>query len=223
MFGPIIKTTTTKKLMDDGVLSGLKIDVIMLQYSNDDCKFVSKNCKKYQDEIDWLVNNEKRNKFIIATAFSQPKNTLVLFNFVGGHGERLYKYALDKSSEFGKEVYFVHGNIKVEERERIRQLVENKDNIIIFASYGTFSTGVNMKNLHTVIFAHPFKARIRNLQSIGRALRRSSGKESAKLVDIGDDLSYNGRKNVSLEHLVERLKIYESEQFEYVVRKRDLG
>jgi superfamily II DNA or RNA helicase len=222
MFGPIIKTTTTKKLMDDGVLSKLNIDVVMLRYRDDECKFVSKNCKKYQDEIEWLVSNERRNKFIVATAFSQPNNTLVLFNFVDGHGEGLYKYALDKAPEFGKEVYFVHGNVKVEEREHIRRLVEKKDNIIIFASYGTFSTGINMKNLHTVIFAHPFKARIRNLQSIGRSLRKSGGKESAKLVDIGDDLTYNGRRNVTLEHLIERLKIYESEQFEYVVRKRDL-
>jgi superfamily II DNA or RNA helicase len=207
--------------MDDGVLSKLEIDVVILRYRCEECDYVSKNCKMYQDEIDWLINHEKRNKFIISTAFSQPKNTLVLFNFVEDHGESLYKHAKERASEFGKEVFFVHGNVKVEEREHIRQLVEEKDNIVIFASYGTFSTGINMKNLHTVIFAHPFRARIRNLQSIGRSLRRSSGKESAKLIDIGDDLSYNKRRNITLEHLLERLRIYDAEQFEYSVRKLD--
>jgi superfamily II DNA or RNA helicase len=221
LFGPLLKTTTTKKLMDDGVLSKLEIDVVILRYRREECDYVSKNCKMYQDEIDWLVNHEKRNKFIISTAFSQPKNTLVLFNFVEDHGESLYKHAKERAPEFGKEVFFVHGNVKVEERERIRQLVEEKDNIVIFASYGTFSTGINMKNLHTVIFAHPFRARIRNLQSIGRSLRRSSGKESARLIDIGDDLSYNKRRNITLEHLLERLRIYDAEQFEYSVRKLD--
>jgi superfamily II DNA or RNA helicase len=222
MFGPVLKTTTTKQLMDVGVLAKLDIDVVMLRYTQDECKHVAKNCKKYQDEIKWLVDHDRRNKFIIATAFSQPRNTLVLFNFVEGHGEGLHKYAKERAHEFGKEVFFVHGNVKVEEREYIRRLVEQQDNIIIFASYGTFSTGINMKNLHSVIFAHPFKARVRNLQSIGRTLRKSSGKESAKLIDIGDDLTYNGSRNVTLEHLVERLKIYEAEQFEYIVRKRDL-
>jgi superfamily II DNA or RNA helicase len=222
MFGPILKTTSTKKLMDEGVLAKLKIDVVILQYSPEERKHVHKNCKTYHDEISWLVDHDKRNKFIVATALSQPKNTLVLFNFVEGHGERLYNLAKTYAKDLGKEVFFVHGDVSVEERERIRHLAEKQDNIIIFASYGTFSTGINIKNLHTVIFAHPFKARIRNLQSIGRSLRKSSGKEEAKLIDISDNLSYNSKRNVTLEHLLERLKIYGEEGFEYVVRERKL-
>lgn len=222
MFGPVFRTTSTKKLMDLGVLAKLNIDVVMLRYNLDECKYVLKNCKKYQDEIKWIVDHDRRNKFIVATAFSQPRNTLVLFNFVEGHGQGLYEYAKKYAAEFGKEVFFIHGDVKVDDRENIRRLVEKLNNIVIFASYGTFSTGINMKNLHTVILAHPFKARIRNLQSIGRTLRKSSGKESAKLVDIGDDLSYNNSRNTTFEHLIERLKIYESEQFEYVIRKFEI-
>lgn len=221
MFGVVIKTTTTKKLMNEGVLANLAIDVVILKYQKDECKDVYMNHRKYHDEIRWLVEHKKRNQYIIATALSQKNNTLVLFNFID-HGNKLYEMALKYADQFKKEVHFIHGNVDVEERERVRRIVETKNNIIIFASYGTFSTGINMKNLHTVIFAHPFKARIRNLQSIGRTLRKSTGKEKAKLIDIGDDLSYNNKNNVTFEHLIERMKIYESEQFEYELKKQQL-
>lgn len=98
---------------------------------------------------------------------------------------------------------------------------------ILLASYGTLAVGVNIKNLHTLIFCHPLKAKIRTLQSIGRILRTAEGKESVKLIDIVDDFSYNrGSKvqsNITLRHFFERLKIYESENFEYSITEYKLG
>lgn len=220
LFGVVTRTTTSSKLMDSGVLSKLKINAALLKYPKEESKWVAK--MKYQEEIDWLVAHPSRNAFIIASAFAQPQNTLVLFNYVEAHGEKLFERAQKAAARVGKEVFFVSGKTAVEERERIRAIVEKQNNVIVFASYGTFSTGINMKNLHTVIFAHPYKAKIKNLQSIGRVLRKSVGKDCATLIDIADDLSYNKRQNLTLRHFVERTKIYDAEDFEYTIKKHNI-
>ncbi len=219
LFGPIIDPTSTKQLMDSDVLTNLTIECDILVYSKEEISHVHKYCKTYQDEIEWLVNNERRNKFIIAKAFKQTNNTLVLFNFIEGHGQKLYDIAKAKAEEHNKQVFFIHGGVKVEIREEIRRIAEYSDNIIIFASYGTFSQGVNVRNLHSVIFAHPFKSKIRNLQSIGRILRKHDSKAEAKLIDIGDDLSVGSRQNIAYLHFIERLKIYNDEQFDYKIQR----
>jgi superfamily II DNA or RNA helicase len=117
----------------------------------------------------------------------------------------------------------VYGGTDAQQRENVRALTEKEYGAIIVASYGTFSTGISIKNLHNVIFASPSKSRIRNLQSIGRGLRISATKDSCNLYDIGDDLSWKSRKNFTLEHMVERIKIYNEEQFNYKLIKVDLN
>ena len=104
-----------------------------------------------------------------------------------------------------------------EERELVRKITEEETNAIIVASYGTFSTGINIRNLHNVVFASPSKSRIRNLQSIGRVLRKSKEKVSATLYDIADDITHNTKRNYTLNHLVERIKIYNEENFDYEI------
>ena len=100
-------------------------------------------------------------------------------------------------------------------KEQIREITEREVNSIIVASYGTFSTGINIKNLHNIVFASPSKSRIRNLQSIGRVLRKGTNKAKAILYDISDDCSVKSRKNYTLNHLIERIKIYNEENFNY--------
>ena len=112
-------------------------------------------------------------------------------------------------------MFFVYGGTDTEQREDIRRITETETDAIIVASYGTFSTGINIKNLHNIIFASPSKSRVRNLQSIGRGLRTSESKTSCKLYDIADDLTHNGKRNYTLNHLVERIKIYNEENFNY--------
>ena len=109
----------------------------------------------------------------------------------------------------------MHGGIGAQEREEVRSITENEFNAIIVASYGTFSTGINIRNLHNVVFASPSKSRIRNLQSIGRVLRKGNNKKEATLYDIGDDITYKSKKNYTLNHLIERIKIYNQENFNY--------
>jgi type I site-specific restriction endonuclease len=111
----------------------------------------------------------------------------------------------------------VYGGTDTQTREDIRAITENEKDAIIIASYGTFSTGINIRNIHNIVFASPSKSRIRVLQSIGRGLRQSKDKDSVKLFDIADDLTYKTKRNFTLRHFYERINIYKEEQFEYKI------
>ena len=139
---------------------------------------------------------------------------MILFNYVERHGIPLYELI---NSSTDRPVFFVHGGVDVDERENIRKITEEKTDAIIVASYGTFSTGINIRNLHNVIFASPSKSRIRNLQSIGRVLRKGDNKSKATLYDIADDISTDRGNNYTLNHLIERVKIYNQEKFSYEI------
>ena len=134
-----------------------------------------------------------------------------MFTRVETHGEPLFEL-INNSVKNNRKVFFVYGGVDTEDRERIRKITETEENAIIVASYGTFSTGINIRNLHNVIFASPSKSRVRNLQSIGRVLRKSEKKLKATLFDIADDITFNKKRNYTLNHLVERLKIYKEEK-----------
>lgn len=212
LFGPVKKVTTTKELIDQKHLSQFKIKCLVLRYTEEECKEVAK--KKYKQEIDYLVASDKRNKFIKNLAISLKGNTLLLFQYIEKHGKILHKLIEDEVGNRRK-VYFVYGGVEAEDRENIRLLVEMETDSIIIASYGTFSTGVNIRNLHNIIFASPSKSRVRNLQSIGRGLRLGENKQGCTLFDIADDMTHSSRKNYSLQHFIERVKIYNDERFEY--------
>ena len=171
---------------------------------------------EYEDEIQYLISHEKRNKFIKNLVLDLKGNSLVLFNRVESHGKPIYEL-INSSASNERKVFFVHGGVDTEQRENVREITEKENNAIIVASYGTFSTGINIKNLHNVIFASPSKSRIRNLQSIGRVLRKGENKTQAVLYDIADDTTYKSRKNYTLNHLIERIKIYNEENFNYEI------
>lgn len=219
LFGPVYKVTTTKQLMDSDQLAELKITALVLNYPDSIKKQNSK--LKYQEEMDFLVQFEPRNKFIRNLTINLSGNTLVLFQFVEKHGRILVDMIKDKAVD--KKVYFVYGGTDTEAREAIRELAEKNNDAIIVASYGTFSTGINIKNLHNIIFASPSKSRIRNLQSIGRGLRKGNNKDACKLFDIGDDMTWKTKKNYTLQHMVERIKIYNDEGFDYKLIKVDIN
>tara|TARA_Y100000401_G_scaffold91994_1_gene77865 strand:- start:3787 stop:5259 length:1473 start_codon:yes stop_codon:yes gene_type:complete len=207
VFGPSYKVTRTDELMKQGHLSELDIQCLVLKHEPQ--KF-----ETYNDEIEYLISHEQRNKFITNLTLDLKGNTLVLFARVEAHGEILYNQ-INNNKRDNRKVFFVHGGVDAEEREVVREITERENNAIIVASYGTFSTGINIKNLHNVIFASPSKSRVRNLQSIGRVLRKGKNKVKATLYDIADDCSTKTRKNYTLNHLIERIKIYNEENFNY--------
>jgi superfamily II DNA or RNA helicase len=209
LFGPVNKVIKTKQLIDKGHLSALKINILLLQHP--ELLFDS-----YQDEMDHICTMDKRNKFIKKLTLNQTGNTLILFAYVEKHGQVLYDMINSSVSE-NRKVFFVHGGVDTEDREEVRQITETQDDAIIIASYGTFSTGINIKKLHNIVFASPSKSRVRNLQSIGRALRKSDQKEIATLFDIADDFTKGDRRNHTLNHMVERVKTYSQENFNYEI------
>ena len=214
LFGAVKKVTTTKELIDTGSLAKFRIKALVLKHDEASCKACKNH--KYQDEIDYIVTKPSRNKFIRNLTVSLDGNTLVLYQFVEKHGKVLYNMISD-AIEKGRPIFFIHGGVGVDEREEVRRITEQESNAIIVASYGTFSTGINIRNLHNVIFASPSKAKIRVLQSIGRGLRLGDNKEVATLFDISDDLTHKSRKNFTLDHFMERMKIYSEEKFEYKI------
>jgi superfamily II DNA or RNA helicase len=210
MFGPVKKVVSSKELMDDGTIAKIDIDCVILRHTK-------QKKMSYQDEMDYLVGSEARNEFICNLVYSLKGNTLVLFQFVEKHGTVLHGKMFKR---LGKKLHYVYGGTDTEDREQVRELVEKAKESVILASYGTFSTGVNIKRIDNIVFASPSKSRIRNLQSIGRGLRKVEGKENMRLFDIADDLQY---KNYTLSHLKDRINIYNEESFSYEIKQFDLN
>ena len=216
VFGSVDKVTRTEKLIKSGHLSKFEIKVLILKHDERDFD-------TYQQEMDYLVDHEGRNRFIRNLVCDLTGNTLVLFNYVERHGMPLFELINNKVGE-DRLVFLVHGGVDTDDREKARRIAETTKDSIIVASYGTFSTGINIRNLNNVVFASPSKSRIRNLQSIGRVLRKGVDDTKAVLYDIADDISKGTQRNYTLNHLVERVKIYNEENFNYEfidVRIRD--
>jgi len=207
LFGPSYKIIRTDELMKKGYLSKLNIKVLTLKHP-------ARKFNTYEDEIQYLITHTQRNNFIKNLAIDQKGNTLILYTRVESHGLPLFEL-INSCKEENRKCFFVHGGVDTEDREEVRTITEKEDNAIIIASYGTFSTGINIRNLHNVIFASPNKSKIRNLQSIGRVLRKGDNKVKATLFDIADDITYGSSKNYTLNHMMERVKIYNEENFNY--------
>jgi len=208
LFGPVKKVISSYQLMKEGTIADLEIDCVILRHTK-------QKKMSYQEEMDYLVSNDSRNKFITNLVASLKGNTLVLFQYVEKHGEVLYPMLEGRV----KDLHYVYGGTDTEDRETVREVVEKSEDSVILASYGTFSTGVNIKKIDNVVFASPSKSRIRNLQSIGRGLRKVEGKEKMRLFDIADDLQCD---NFTLGHLKERINIYNEENFSYEIKQFDL-
>jgi superfamily II DNA or RNA helicase len=211
LFGPVYKATSTADLIEKGQLASFKIKCLILKHPESVCKMA--RSWDYNQELEYIVMNTARNDFIRNLALSLNGNTLILFQFVEKHGKSLY--ANIKEHAKNRHVFFVFGGTDVEIRESVRAITEKERDAIIVASYGTFSTGVNIRNLHNIIFASPSKSRIRNLQSIGRGLRIGDNKDEAVLFDISDDFRIGKYTNYTLKHFVDRVKIYDDEKFNY--------
>jgi len=214
LFGRVDRVTKTVELMKQGHLTPLKVRIVLLRHG-----WVPFD--HYQQEMEYLCMHTRRSNFITNLALDLKGNTLILFNYIEKHGEPLWEMINNKVSK-DRKIFFIHGGVDAYEREEARSICEREKDAIILASYGTFSTGINIKNLHNVIFASPSKSRVRNLQSIGRVLRKGDNKAQAVLYDIADDCSKDHQYNYTLRHLSERIKIYEEEKFDYEITKVNL-
>jgi superfamily II DNA or RNA helicase len=217
LFGTVKKVISTKELIDKQQLSNFEIKCLVLKHTDEEC--LKAKDYTYPEEIQYLISHEVRNKFIKNLTVSLGKNTLVLYQMVDKHGKILYDMIRETEKIGNRKVFFVHGGTDTTDREEIRRIMEIEQDAIVVASFGTFSTGINIRNLHNIIFAMPTKSSIRTLQSIGRGLRQNDGKEIATLYDISDDLRFKKHMNYTLKHFLERTKIYNEERFPFKIYK----
>ena len=215
LFGSLNKVISTKKLIDAKTLAEFKIKSLVLTYSEEECKTVKG--MSYQDEMDYIVTHKMRNKFIKDLTLNLKGNTLVLFQYVEKHGNVLHQMISEESTD--RKVFYVYGGTDTKTREDIRAITEKEKSAIIVASYGTFSTGINIRNLHNIVFSSPSKSRVRTLQSIGRGLRKSESKDTATLYDIADDFTHKSKRNFTINHFQERINIYAEEEFDYEITR----
>lgn len=212
LFGKTISLTKTSEMIERNELAQFKIKACILKYSKASAKELRDGT--WEDEVQFLIGHPKRNRFIANLAINLQGNTLVLFSRVEKHGVPIFELI---NKKVGDRVVFVYGGTDVEIREQIRKSVTTTSNIIIVASSQIFSTGVNIPALKNIIFTHPSKSKIRTLQSIGRALRKSENKYCSHLFDLVDDLRIGQRENFSFRHFKERMELYIQEKFDYEI------
>jgi superfamily II DNA or RNA helicase len=211
LFGTAETIVTTKELIDKKTLADLTVKCILLKHKNIREKMT------YAEELEYLATNEKRNNFIVNLLQHLDGNTLCLFQLVEKHGKPLYEQVEETITD--RKTFFVYGGTDTSEREEIRGVVENEKKSVILASYGTFSTGINIRNINNIVFSSPSKSRIRVLQSLGRGLRKTDNKVSVLIYDIADDISHNNKRNFTLNHFSERISLYNEQQFDYHISK----
>jgi len=224
--GPLVTQVKAKHLQDEGHIANCKVLQITMDYASDEQKeafaFLSKNPKQRRElftlEKNFINQNEKRLNFVTKVINKSHSNSLVLFHKID-YGEALYRQLRNITD---KKVYYVDGSVSGDMREEFKARMEQNDDVIIVASYGTFSTGISIKNIHNIFFTESFKSEVIIRQSIGRGLRKHHSKELVKIYDFIDDFRYTGEdlnwKNYMYKHGAERRKIYEEEQFKYDVQ-----
>jgi len=210
--GPIIYERNSYQLRKDNYISDVKVQVLKLLYAvqPDYPRTISSPSERYRFELDFIIHNDFRNNILSGLCNKFDNNALILVDYIE-HGSVLHKHITNHCSD--KKVYFIRGEVALEDRERVKQIMEMDDNVIVVAISKIFSTGINIKNLHYIVFASGGKAKIKTIQSIGRGLRLHKNKSQLIIFDIGDDLRYGK------DHLNRRLQHYKKESIEYGIQE----
>jgi len=211
--GPILYEKDSKELRDGKFITEAKIDIIKVNYNGKSLMDLHERLDatptKYQAELEFVIEHEYRNNLIAKMAMSRSGNTLIMVDRII-HGE-LLEEILKKNTK-GKNIYFIQGEVGVKEREEVREVMERDSNVICIAISKIFSTGINIKNIHNIIFATPGKAKVKLIQSIGRGLRLHLSKNILRVFDFSDNLHYSNK------HLFKRERLYLSEKLNYEIR-----
>lgn len=214
-FGPVKRVVTTRELIDAGRATETCITMMQLDYADEERNLVKD--MSYQQEIEFLIGHAYRNKVIQNLAKGLKGNTLILFDRKDAH---LHKVKDQLSSQdHNKLVVVIDGDVESEDRAAIKKAIEAGTDIVLLATYGTMSTGVSIKKLHNLVFAHPSKSIIRVLQSVGRLLRLHDSKDIANIYDLCDNFNVGTQANFALRHALIRLGFYRSEQHKIKPRK----
>lgn len=220
--GPLVIQVKANYLQTEGYIANCKVLQIHMDYATDLQKKsfaeLSRNRIDRQGlfslERNFINENEKRLNFICQIIGKSKLNSLVLFHKIS-YGEKIYKKLKEITN---KKIYYVDGTITSDLREEFKRRMEKNDDVIIVASFGTFSTGISIRNIHNIFFTESFKSEVIIRQSIGRGLRQHHAKDLVKIYDFIDDLRYKDDEidwlNYIFRHGIERKKTYKEEKFE---------
>ena len=210
--GPILYEKNSFQLRTEKYISNVTANVIELHYTTQPPQIqdTANPTERYKQELEFLFVNTFRNNTIASICNNAPNNVLILVDYIK-HGEELLRVLTDKCNR--KQVFFIRGEVEVDDREKIKQLMEKNNNIVCVAISKIFSTGVNIKNLHFIVFAGGGKAKVKTIQSIGRGLRLHSAKEKLYIIDLADQFTYGKR------HQLKRQTLYEIEQIPFQVKR----
>lgn len=203
--GPLLYERKSYELRKDNFVSNVQITILNITYKTKPPQSFNV-IDKYRTELEFIIDSEFRNKIISKISNNSNNNILIMVDYIR-HGEKIYKMLNDLTKN--KEIYFIQGSVDTDVREQIRKKMEYKNNVICIAISKIFSTGVDIKNLHNIIFAGGGKAKIKILQSIGRGLRLHKDKKILQIIDLQDQLYY------SIEHGKKRINFYEQEKIPY--------
>lgn len=221
--GPLITEVKAAFLQDEGHIAKCNVKVIEMNYAPETARkaFMELSTNRYENkdvfqlEQNYIIQSPGRLNFISKVIAKIPNNSLVLFHRIE-HGKRLYEELRRRSN---KAVYYVDGGTDKDIREEYKKKMEQGDDIIIVASYGTFSTGISIKKIHNIFFTESFKSEIIIRQSIGRGLRQHESKDAVNIIDFVDDITYEGHHNYLYKHGIARQKIYRQEKFRYEIKR----
>jgi superfamily II DNA or RNA helicase len=221
--GPLITEVKAAFLQDEGHIAKCNVKVIEMNYAPETARkaFMELSTNRYENkdvfqlEQNYIIQSPGRLSFITKVIAKIPNNSLVLFHRIE-HGKRLYEELRRKSN---KAVYYVDGGTDKDIREEYKKKMEHGDDVIIVASYGTFSTGISIKKIHNIFFTESFKSEVIIRQSIGRGLRQHESKEAVNIIDFVDDITYEGHHNYLYKHGIARQKIYRQEKFRYEIKR----
>ena len=220
--GPLITEIKASFLQKEGHIAGCNVKVIEMDYAPQASKqaFMELATNRYDSkdvfslEQNYVINSPGRINFVTKVIAKIPKNSLVLFHRIE-HGKKLYEMLRQRSD---KKVYYVDGGTNTDIREEYKAKMEAGDDVVIIASYGTFSTGISIKKIHNIFFTESFKSEVIIRQSIGRGLRQHESKESVNIIDFVDDLRWDEWQNYLYRHAKARKKIYKQEKFKFEVK-----
>ena len=221
--GPVISEVKANFLQNQGHIAKCVVKVIEMQYATDSQRqaFQELAQNKYENkdvfqlEQNFVINTPSRLDFISSVIARVPRNSLVLFHRIE-HGKRLYDKLRQDSN---KRVFYVDGGTDKDIREEYKKKMEAGEEVVIVASYGTFSTGISIKKIHNIFFTESFKSEVIIRQSIGRGLRQHESKDKVLIVDFVDDIRTEEWDNYLFKHGKARQKIYKQEKFDYNIKR----
>lgn len=229
--GPLVVEISPEFLFKNNHATPVEIKVVVMNWLDPeikaklaDLKFNSVNMEGndiYNIERKLVIESEKRLRYVVDFISKTSKNSLVLFQSVKDeYGKQIWNRLRDLSSD--REVFYVDGDTDESLREEYKNRMSSGENKVLIATYGTFSTGISINNLHNIFLVESYKSEVLIKQSLGRGMRKMEGKDKVNVIDFVDDFSTPKYNNYLMKHSEARIQIYRNENFKYKIFKVNL-